>query len=234
MNNFCSVYCLNKDSNMIIFSPHKTIDAIKQFLPDNPVIVEAGAFDGNDTNKMALQWPQGTIHAFEPVPEIYERLLNNTNRFHNIVYHPLALSDHNGTALFYVSERPTRPGIASQAGSLHKPKQRLLKSPLIFPRTTMVATIILDTWAAENGIRAIDLLWLDTQGHELAILQAAPIILPHINVILAEVSFIESYEGQPLYEDVVAWMTQHGFDYVGHDFVDTTATFFGNALFVRK
>lgn len=219
---------------MIIFNPHKTIDTVKNFLPDNPVIVEAGAFDGNDTNKMALQWPAGTVHAFEPVPEIYERLLNNTSKFKNIHYYPLALSDNNGTALFHISERPTRPGVASQAGSLHKPKQRLSKSPLIFPRTTTVPTITLDEWASQNGISAIDLLWLDTQGHELAILQAAPSMIAHIKVILAEVSFIESYEGQPQYEDVVAWITGHGFEYVGRDFADTITTFFGNALFVRR
>lgn len=219
---------------MIIFKPHKTVEVLKSFLPDNPIIVEAGAFDGNDTNKMALQWPQSTIHAFEPVPEIYERLLKNTRKFSNICYYPLALSDHNGTAHFYISERPSRPGVASQAGSIHKPKERLSKSPLIFPRTTTVPTITLDTWADENGIKAIDLLWLDTQGHELAILKAAPKMIQYTKVVLAEVSFIESYEGQPRYEDVIAWMTGQGFEYVGRDFTETTTCFFGNVLFVKK
>jgi 2-O-methyltransferase len=219
---------------MIIFSPHKTVDILKPLLPDNPIIVEAGAFDGNDTNKMALQWPQGIIHAFEPVPEIYQRLLKNTNTFSNICYYPFALSDHNGMAQFYISERPTRPGIASQAGSLHKPKERLSKSPLIFPRTAVVPTITLDQWTYENNISYLDLLWLDTQGHELAIMQAALHIIQNTKVVLAEVSFIESYEGQPRYEEVVAWMVDHGFEYVGRDFADTTTTFFGNALFVKK
>jgi FkbM family methyltransferase len=219
---------------MIIFNSHKTIDVLKQFLPDNPIIVEAGAFDGNDTKKMALQWPKGTIHAFEPVPEIYERLLKNTNEFSNVMRYPVALSDHNGIAQFYISERPSRPGIASQAGSLYKPKERLTKSPLIFPRTTTVTTIMLDQWAYENNINSIDLLWLDTQGHELAIVQAAPHMINNIKVVLAEVSFIESYEGQPRYEEVVAWMIEHGFEYVGRDFEDTTKSFFGNVLFVKK
>jgi 2-O-methyltransferase len=219
---------------MIIFNSHKTIETIKQFLPDNPVIVEAGAFDGYDTKKMALQWPQGIIHAFEPVSEIYERLLKNTSMLPNVQQHPAALSDHTGTAQFYVSEKPTKPGIASQAGSLHKPKERLSRSPIIFPRMTTVQTITLDQWADENGVSAIDLLWLDTQGHELAILQAAPKMSHNIKVVLAEVSFIESYEGQPLYKDVVAWMAEHGFEEVGRDFADTTQSFFGNVLFLRR
>lgn len=219
---------------MIIFNSHKAFEVIKPFLPENPVIVEAGAFDGNDTRKMALQWPQGIIHAFEPVPEIYKRLLKNTDMLINVRQYPLALSDHTGTSEFYISEKPTKPGVASQAGSLHKPKERLSRSPIIFPRMTTVQTITLDQWANENGISTIDLLWLDTQGHELAILQAAPKMIHNIKVVLAEVSFIESYEGQPLYKDVVAWMSHHGFEQVGCDFVDDTKSFFGNALFVRR
>lgn len=219
---------------MIIFNSHKTIETIKQFLPNNPVVVEAGAFDGHDTKKIALQWPEGIVHAFEPVPEIYERLLKNTSMLSNVYRYPLALSDNTGTSEFYISEKPTKPGIASQAGSLHKPKERLSRSPIIFPRMATVQTITLDQWADENGISAIDLLWLDTQGHELAILQAAPKMIHHIKVVLAEVSFIESYEGQPLYENVVTWMAEHGFEQVGRDFADTTQSFFGNALFVRR
>jgi FkbM family methyltransferase len=218
---------------MIIFNPHDTITTLEQFLPKNPIIVEAGAFDGNDTNKMALRWPSSTIHAFEPVPEIYDRLIVNTKKYHNIHHYQLALSNTNGEALFYISERPTRPGIASQAGSLHKPKDRLTTSPLIFPRTTMVPTITLETWAIQHNINHIDLLWLDTQGHELAILQASTTLLQNINVIVAEVSFIESYHNQPHYEDVVTWMKQQGFVFVGRDFKDTTTSFFGNALFIN-
>lgn len=219
---------------MIIFNSHKTIEVIQQFLPTNPIIVEAGAFDGHDTRKMVQQWPQGTIHAFEPVPEIYERLLKNTTALPNVHQYPVALSDYTGTSEFYISEKPTKPGIASQAGSIHKPKERLSRSSIIFPRMAVVSTITLDQWADENGVKAIDLLWLDTQGHELVILQAAPKMIHNIKVVLAEVSFIESYEGQPLYEDVVVWMTEHGFEQIGRDFADTTQSFFGNALFVKR
>jgi len=219
---------------MIIFNSHKTIETLTQFLPKNPIIVEAGAFDGKDTQKMAHQWPHCTIHAFEPLPEIFTRLHANTQHLPNIHRHPYALSNKNGQELFYISEKPTKPGIASQANSLHAPKDRLKVSPLIFPRTTIVETITLTTWAQNHHITHIDLLWLDTQGHELSILQAAQDFLPSIDLILAEVSFIESYHNQPLYTDVVAWMEQHGFTHIGRDFTDQTTSFFGNALFRRS
>ncbi len=219
---------------MLIFNSHKTIEILKQFLPDNPVILEVGAFNGSDTKRMAAQWPQCIIHAFEPLPEIYERLEKSTAHLPQVHRYPIALSNNNGTALFYVSEKPDRPGVASQAGSLCAPKERLKTSPIIFPRTVMVQTMTLEKWAKENALQSIDLLWLDTQGHELEILQSAGNILQNIKVILAEVSFIESYQGQPLYQDVVKWMEDHGFKYVGRDFEDTSKSFFGNALFVKN
>lgn len=219
---------------MIIFNSHETLEILKQFLPENPTIVEAGAYDGRDTQKMVAQWPQCRVHSFEPLPEIFERLEKNTQHLPQVYCYPLALSNHTGTALFYVSERPEKPGVASQAGSLHAPKERLTRSPLIFPRTTQVQTYTLDDWAWEAFVMSIDLLWLDTQGHELAIMQASPKMMHRVQVVLAEVSFIESYEGQPLYEDVVKWMTDNCFEHVGRDFEDTSTSFFGNALFVKK
>jgi len=219
---------------MIIFKHHQIITLLEQFLPQDPIIVEAGAFDGTDTKKMSLKWPQGTIYAFEPVPEIYERLLNNTHDCTNVHCYPYALSNNNGTELFYISEHPKNPGIASQAGSLHKPKERINVSPLIFPRTTIVQTIKLPTWMQQNNIDHIDLLWLDTQGHELAILQAAQSILHNIHLILAEVSFIESYYNQPTLQDVITWMQQQGFEHIDSDFDNTTKNFFGNVLLKKK
>jgi len=55
-----------------------------------------------------------------------------------------------------------------------------------------------------------------------------------MRVVLAEVAFGENYADQPVYEDVVTWMVNHGFEHVGRDFADKTKSFFGNALFVKK
>ncbi len=218
---------------MFTFHHHDTITVLKKLLPINPIIVEAGAFNGADTKKMSLTWPQGAIHAFEPMPEIYERLMHNTQDCHNVRCYPYALSNTNGQALFYVSENPKYPGIASQAGSLHQPKERLHVSPLVFPRTTTVNIITLQTWAQQQNINHIDLLWLDTQGHEYEILQAAQPLLCKINFILAEVSFIESYHNQPTMHLLINWMQEQGFEHIASDFDDITKNFFGNVLFTK-
>ena len=219
---------------MHIFKPHQAIEIIATYLSSNPTIIEAGAFDGADTKRMATCWPGGTIHAFEPVPSLFEKLANNTNDLVNAHPYQLALSNTNGSATFYISEKKEKPGIACQAGSLHKPNKRLVWSPLLFPKTITVPTITLQTWAKKNNIKQIDCLWLDTQGHELAILQAAQNILKTVTAIFTEVGFIQNYEGQPTYEAIRKWLATHGFEEVGRDFENMNDWFFGNVLFVRK
>jgi FkbM family methyltransferase len=219
---------------MIIFKSHQAVEYIARYLPDNPCIVEAGAYVGGDTAKMAARWPKGTIHAFEPVPELYAQLQQAVANFQNVHTYPLALSTQQGTADFYIGEKVEKPGRPTQAGSLHKPKERLHISPIQFPRTITVPTTTLDAWALEHQIPSIDMLWLDVQGHELSVLQSGLHMLSTVNVILIEVAFIEAYEQQPSADSIIDFLTQHGFEMVGKDFADKPIWFFGNILFVKR
>ena len=219
---------------MIIFKSYQALEHIKPFLPDNPVIVEAGAFAGYDTVKMANLWPKGTLHAFEPVPELFDTLCKKTAPYNTIHCYPLALSDVTGTASFYIAEKEHKPGVPTQAGSLRKPKKRLEYSPIKFPRTITVKTVTLDDWAEKNKIDHIDLLWLDMQGHELSALQGGTALLKKVKAIHTEVGFIEGYKDQPHYDQVKKWLKNHGFDEIGRDFENQENWFFGNALFAAR
>ncbi len=218
---------------MLIFKSHEALDHIKQYLPNNPIILEAGSFNGSDTIRMGRMWPLGYIHAFEPVPELFQKLTQRISAYENIICYQYALSNHNGTAPFYISEKPDKPGIPSQAGSLMQPKERLKYSSLTFPRTIIVQTITLDAWASTYHVNHIDILWLDMQGHELAVLQASKFILKTVSVIFTEVSFIESYKNQPQLDEITEWLREYGFTCVGQDYVNQTDYFFGNRLFVK-
>lgn len=220
---------------MKIFKSHQAIDVISQYVKNSsPLIVEVGAFHGHDTVRMVNKWPTATIHAFEPMDELYEKLVKKTNEYPNIQAYQLAVSDTVGKSEFYVSEKPEKPGICTQAGSLRKPKERLKHSSIIFPKTAIVDTITLDAFVDTHGIAHIDLLWLDTQGHEFSILQAATRTMAKIDFIFMEVSFIESYEGQVVYPDIISWMEQHGFYTIARDFENISDWFFGNVLLQRK
>src|SRR4051812_16786630 len=72
-------------------------------LPDDPVVVEAGAHIGRDTVRLAHAWPLGHVHAFEPVPAVYAQLRRNVSHLRNVTTYPLAAAEAAGTAVLHVS-----------------------------------------------------------------------------------------------------------------------------------
>ncbi len=206
---------------------------IQPYITDNPIILEVGAFKGNDTVRLAAALPTAHIYAFEPVPELYDLLVSNTRIYANVTPVHAAASEQNGTMPLYLSKKTT--GRTTQASSLQKPKERLVHSPIIFPETIMVPTVNLTTWAQDNKISHIDMLWLDTQGHEMIILESIKnTLLSKIRTIYTEVGFTEAYEGQVHAEQVIAWLQTNGFTPIAQDFQNPPKWFFGNVLFVRN
>jgi FkbM family methyltransferase len=166
------------------------------------------------------------------VPELYESLVEATKPYANITSIRAAVSDHDRMMPLYVAHKPN--GKTTQASSLQKPKERLSYSPITFPETIMVPTINLAIWVAAHKIETIDLLWLDTQGHEMTILQSIKDLLPRVRTIYTEVGFTEAYEGQAHADTIIAWLSAHGFAPVAQDFTNPPTWFFGNILFVRN
>jgi FkbM family methyltransferase len=211
--------------------PREALDIVKKYLPENPVIFEAGAYDGNDTTEIAKFWPQCTIHAFEPIPELYRKLVKNTHYCPRIHTYELAVSDSVGTARMYVSEEPNAPNVPSQSSSLLAPKEHLKYSGTLFKDTINVQTTTIDAWAEKNNIDHIDFMWLDMQGYELNALMASPNIMSTVKAVLTEIEFVEAYEGQYLFKDLRRWFESQGFELIA---INNSYGWFGDALFVRK
>jgi FkbM family methyltransferase len=199
---------------------------IQTYLPENPIILEAGAYNGNDTEQMATMWPGCTIYAFEPIPELYESVYQKAVKCPQIKCFNLALSNANGTADFYVSS-----GSSNQSSSLLKPKEHLRMHPDVEFKTKIhVQTSTLDDWAEQNNVDHIDFMWLDMQGGEYQMLKNSTKILPTVKVIFTEISYIELYEGCPNFPEFKAWMESQGFKLIAENYV---CCGWGDALFVR-
>ena len=123
---------------MLTFKPHESFHYIQQYIPEKPIIVEAGAFDGHETQRMLAVWPNATIHTFEPIPAVFKKLEANTAHLPNVHRYQIALSDTTGTFPLYVAEKPDRPDIPSQASSLRMPKEQLQLIPLFNSRTQLM------------------------------------------------------------------------------------------------
>lgn len=207
---------------------------LKQFLPKNPIILDAGAYNGNDSVELIKLFPNGKIFAFEPVPAVHKQLMSTTKDYKNISCYPYALSDTTGKQIIYVStgQYNNMPGVADASSSLLPPKDHLKICPRItFEEKIEIQAYNLDEWAAKHGVERIDFMWLDLQGYELPVLKAAPNILKNVTAIYTEVSLKELYEGMVLYDEYVAWFYANGFIKVWEGGVSNSQK---NILFVRN
>lgn len=202
---------------------------LKQILSNDPIILDAGAYNGNDSIQFATLFPCSTIYSFEPVKYIYEILCNNVKDYKNIKTFNLALDDINNVKDMYISS-----GMSVQSSSLLKPKEHLTIFPTCaFERIEKVDTITINEFVARNNIDRIDFMWLDLQGNELKVLNEANNILHTTKGIFAEYSLIEFYEGLTLYNEFKSYMIDLGFEeIINEDYNNHIHC--GNSLFIRK
>jgi len=207
-----------------------SLDEIAAFLPEDPIILEAGALDGTDTVRMARRWPSAQIHAFEPVPAAFELLASGTAAIPGVSIYETALSDRTATALLHLSadeEGRYRP----DSSSLLEPTAHLDLHPQVtFPSEIAVATITLSDWARATGVERVDFMWLDLQGMELAVLASSPEFTQRSWAICTEVVLTELYAGCPLYPEVRDKLRLLGFRPV----IERIDEHSGNVLFVSE
>ena len=200
---------------------------IHSYLPKKPVVVEAGAHVGVDTVEMAQAWKDATIHAFEPVKEIYKQLEANTKDLSNVHAYELALGEKTGKADIFVSG-----GTSDGSSSLLKPKDHITSHPEVtFKNKQTIKTITLSDWAKKYSVKKVDFFWLDMQGLELQVMKASPEVVKKASVIYTEVSLIETYEGAATYPEVRVWLESLGFTVVIEELPWEDM---GNILFVNN
>jgi FkbM family methyltransferase len=201
-------------------------DWIKKNIPKEGIIVEGGMADGSDTLFFSEHLTKGAVYAFEPLPAFFFQAAKQLMMRTNVKLFNKALSEKTQNYTLYVSDQN---GNTSCSSSILKPKDHLWFHPQVtFKQEVSVSGVNLDDWMKEQSISKIDLLWLDIQGAEPAVLRAAPQTLPKIRYIYTEVSLIETYETVLLYKDLKVWMTEQGFEVV---FEDLPWKDMGNVLF---
>jgi FkbM family methyltransferase len=75
----------------------------------------------------------------------------------------------------------------------------------------VIEVVTLDSIFAGAGWRQPILLKVDAEGHELKALQGAEALLAVTEVVIAEVSIAKRFEGSYEFEDMIAFMREHGF-----------------------
>ncbi len=176
------------------------------FRGDFRTVIDAGANRGQFAVFAARRFPRAALICFEPLPRPRAQLRRAVGTIDRLRVSDVALGAANEEAEFHVSA-------ADDSSSLLPIGQRQRAA---FPGTDERTTIAVRVKRLEEVLRPEELVApvlfkIDVQGGELGVLQGAEELLPSIDAVLVEVSFIELYEGQALADEVWRHLHSHGF-----------------------
>jgi FkbM family methyltransferase len=178
-------------------SPHPVRLALNELASqDGFCVIQIGAFVGNTDNdplyeilSKQLQQLNGTLIVVEPVKSFFEELVRNYSDIPGVIFENVAISDRNGSALFYrLGVDPVEygyPAWLSQLGSLKEERMGLLwdshdgiynadeyKDFYLKHRVEETVNCITFTdLIKRHNLSRIDLLQIDVEGYELEILK---------------------------------------------------------------
>ncbi|MEO6629392.1 MAG: FkbM family methyltransferase [Aquihabitans sp.] len=143
------------------------------FVTDVQVIVDAGANCGATTVHLARQNPNAQVHAIEPGGEAGAILARNATAYPNVTVHHIGLHSTDRTAQLY---RGAEDSITSS----------LEPRDVTGDQSEMVQLRDGRRWASDQGIDRIDVLKLDVEGAEIAVLESLAPLIPTMKVIYVE------------------------------------------------
>jgi FkbM family methyltransferase len=171
------------------------------------IILDIGSRDLDQSIEFSSVYQNSKIYAFEPNPEQFNICLNKSINYENINVEQLAISDKNGSLDFYITHGTVG------ASSLLEPINVPFASTQNFTKIS-VESKRLDDWLEQNKIDFVDIMWLDTQGIELAALKSMGDKLKKVKFIHCEASELPYYKGHLLKTDLVEFLESVGFELI--------------------
>jgi len=178
------------------------LDAIRFCAP--ATLLDVGANKGQFSTAVRMLFPKAIIAAFEPLPSAAERFAALFLGDARVTLNRIAIGAVETDAIFYVTDREDSssllpPGAGQKAAF----------------GVAAVDHIDVQVRPLDNAINLEGLLHpvmlkIDVQGAELDVLRGIS-EFDHIDFVYVELSFVELYEGQALFEDVRSYLVARGF-----------------------
>jgi len=148
----------------------ETIDLFAQLVSSVDVVLDVGASTGLFAMVASVINPDVKVHAFEPVPETYDFLVENisVNGLRNIEPIKACITNYDGKISVYPNRTPILPFQTSTRANY---QSRLT------PREVPSRALTLDSYVAAQHIENVGLLKIDAEASDHTVLEGAKRIL---------------------------------------------------------
>jgi FkbM family methyltransferase len=170
-------------------------------------VLDIGAYFGLYSLVVGKANPQAGIHAFEPLPENLALLQHflQLNGCTHVSVHPIALARQAGEATLYIPKE--RLSALPATGSLKNRFRSGERFEDLNAQTVSVCTVALDSWMEEVGPERIDLVKIDTEETEHAVIEGGIKTLEHFRPdLVMEITF-----GDPHFAEALAVLRDLGY-----------------------
>ena len=198
-------------------------------------VIDIGAYDGDTAKFFRQQFPEATIHCFEPQPKQFQTLQQwAETQGGRVTCHPQALGETTGSAI--LQSYPQMPRYASIRSATEAWIAEYSRTRPLQAVPVEIQIRRLDDMARELALVDDILVKVDTEGFELEVLRGGLRVMARASACIVEVSLEQRFLHQTHFRDLLDILGIAGMHYVGnvhHGILPSGNVGFFDALFMR-
>ena len=171
--------------------------------------IDIGAHKGTYIDLFLSNFNLRKVFAFEPQPGIFKKLKKKYKK-QSIKKYDFAISNSNGFKVLKLNKHDLTSSFTNlNEDNLYlRLKSKLFQTELknIYYKEIKVKTIKLSTFISKNKLKKVDLLKIDTEGHEMQVLKGLSSEIKKIKIILIEFhksSIYKAYNANKIHNHLV-------------------------------
>ena len=206
----------------------------KKYIKKKPVIIiDVGANQGQSIKRFNLIFDNLIIHSFEPITECFDQMVKDFPD-KNFIKNNYALSDNNTKKFFFINKNSETSSFYRLNKNYDHTHEKNKNKNIV-----KVKTVTLDAYINFNRINKINILKIDTQGHEINVLKGAKKSLKKnmINYIEVEIMLYDYYINKTKLYEIDHIMNKNNFELVdiqGHNYNKKNQINWFDMLYINK